>query len=139
MAFAGHMVDTPGRAKARFPAANEPLVAAALRELLARLDARVGVSSLANGADVLFGEAMLERGGELHVVLPLNIEEFLEQSVRNSEDDRWEARFHALRALAACAPFVHPGIATGTYGKVVVTAWFSKSSNNNVPAGNAHA
>ncbi len=97
VAFAGHMIDAPGRAKPRFPASSEQVVARAIREQVGLLDARVGVTALANGADILFSEAMLERGAELHAVLPLNIEEFLEQSVRNADDEQWEPRFHAVR------------------------------------------
>ncbi len=94
------MIDAPGRAKPRFPPSCEHIVGGALRRAIDELDARVGVSALASGADILFAEALLERGGELHLILPLNVEEFLEQSVRPSGDDRWEERFHAIRGRA---------------------------------------
>ncbi|HUB25106.1 MAG TPA: adenylate/guanylate cyclase domain-containing protein, partial [Tepidisphaeraceae bacterium] len=45
-------------------------------------------------------EAILRRGAQLHVILPINVEEFLEQSVRQCGDDSWERRFHAIRARA---------------------------------------
>ena len=96
----GHMVDAPNRPSPRFPASSEKMVAAAIQEQLAACNASVGVVSLASGADILFAEALLDRGAEVHLVLPLNIEEFLEASVRPSGDDRWENRFHAVRARA---------------------------------------
>jgi hypothetical protein len=48
------------------------MVERALRERLARLpaDVLVGVSSLADGADQLFAEAILALGGSLEVVVP---------------------------------------------------------------------
>lgn len=101
VAFAGHMVDAPHRPQPRFPPDAETKAAAAIRERLQACDARAGVSALASGADILFAEAILERRGELHVILPLNVEEFLEESVRPSGDERWEARFNTLREKAA--------------------------------------
>jgi hypothetical protein len=48
-----------------------PLVAAVLREVLARVDSPlVGVTCLARGADQLFAVVVLELGGRLEVVLP---------------------------------------------------------------------
>lgn len=48
-----------------------PLVAAALRALLTDTPIPiVGVSRLARGADQVFARAVLDLGGELHVVLP---------------------------------------------------------------------
>ncbi|MFI9415301.1 hypothetical protein [Nocardia gamkensis] len=53
--------------------AAEPLVYAAIRELLATNgtgDVVVGVSCIARGADSLFARAVLDAGGQLEVVLP---------------------------------------------------------------------
>jgi hypothetical protein len=48
-----------------------PLVAEALRQVLAQVaEPVVGVSCLARGADQVFARVVLERGGELEVVLP---------------------------------------------------------------------
>jgi hypothetical protein len=53
-------------------ASTARMVERALRERLARLpaDVLVGVSSLADGADQLFAEAILALGGSLEVVVP---------------------------------------------------------------------
>lgn len=96
----GHMIDAPNRPKPRFPPSSEQIVADIIRRQLATCRAVAGVVSLASGADILFAEALLERGAELHLVLPLNVEEFLETSVRPSGDDRWEQRFHHIRTRA---------------------------------------
>lgn len=42
-----------------------------------KLDARLGYASAACGADILFLEAILELGGEAHVVLPLEREQLI--------------------------------------------------------------
>lgn len=75
--------------------------------LLAEIDGalaadRVGFAfgALAAGADLTIAERVLERGGELHVVLPLRTEAFLQQSVRPYGAD-WERRFIAVRDVAA--------------------------------------
>lgn len=100
IAFAGHMVDSPRRSSPRFPRQQEEIVAHTVRRMLAQQSAVAGVGSLACGADIIFAESLLERGAELHLVLPLNVEEFLEQSVRFSGDSEWESRFHAIRRQA---------------------------------------
>lgn len=75
--------------------------------LLAQIDGalaadRVGFAfgALAAGADLTIAERVLARGGELHVVLPLREEAFLQQSVRPYGAD-WELRFAKVRDAAA--------------------------------------
>lgn len=81
--FSGHMIDHPSRQTPRFPpdAAREASVRAALTQALTDLDAAVGYSAVACGADILFAEAMLERGKELHIVLPFRYDDFYATSV----------------------------------------------------------
>ena len=50
--------------------------------------------SLAAGGDLVVAEAMVESGADLHVVLPFDVESFLDASVRPAGDD-WERRFSA--------------------------------------------
>lgn len=95
--FSGHMLDAPGRTPPRFPAAAEERVRALLRAKLDALDARVGFASAAAGADLIFLEEMLARGGAVHVVLPWLDEAFLNSSVA-PYGAVWVERFH--RALA---------------------------------------
>ena len=94
VAFAGHMIDRPGAGHERFPSSIEGRVAAKMRETLQRLEAGFGYSSAACGADILFIEAMLERGAEVHAVMPFKREDFVDTSVRFA-GDTWISRFEA--------------------------------------------
>ncbi|MEO5342964.1 MAG: hypothetical protein H7842_06430 [Gammaproteobacteria bacterium SHHR-1] len=93
--FTGHMIDAPERQPPRFPAALEPAVSAAMDAELERLDARIGFGSAACGADILFAERLLARGGELNLVLPFNLDEFIRTSVAFA-GDHWVERLQRL-------------------------------------------
>jgi class 3 adenylate cyclase len=96
--FAGHMIDQPGRGKPRFPKELEPAVADTIRSRLDKADASLGYASAACGSDVLFLEAMLDRGGEIVVVLPYEQEQFVRDSVSMIPEGNWRARFdHVLK------------------------------------------
>ena len=56
--------------------------------------------SLASGADILWAEALLARGSELHVVLPFARQEFIDSSVAPAGED-WVERFEKCEAAAA--------------------------------------
>ncbi len=90
--FCGHMFAADAGAEER------------LKEEIARalVEERIGFAfgALACGADLLFAEAALERGVELHVVLPFAEDDFLAQSVLPGGES-WEARYRACRAAAA--------------------------------------
>ena len=94
IAFAGHMIDAPGRSVPRFPAALEPAVRTALRKHLARLRQPVVYTSAACGADLIFIEAAQEIGAEVNIVLPFDREDFVRTSVAIGGDE-WVARFDA--------------------------------------------
>ena len=93
MCYAGHIIAAPG-ATGRFPAEQEEHVAKAIAELLERQKVGFGYGALAAGADILFAEALLARGAELHVVLPFTREEFVDVSVA-APKGRWVERFEA--------------------------------------------
>lgn len=106
VAFSGHLLDSPDRlatgAPPRFPR-HPQLVAAvgeAIRQRLDALNAKVGYCSLGCGGDILFAEAMLARGAELHVVLPFARDDFLRTSVNFGHDGQdwrdWQHRFDAV-------------------------------------------
>ncbi|MFM7843182.1 MAG: tetratricopeptide repeat-containing protein [Planctomycetota bacterium] len=95
--FCGHMVDSPSRQAAQLPERfpDDPAlvthVQTAITQSLERLNAKVGYCSLACGGDILFAEAMLDRGAELHVVLPYAQDDFLITSVDfGSQDAPWQ-------------------------------------------------
>lgn len=94
--FAGHMIDRPDRPIPRFPPELEEPVKKAIRELLLALNCGIGYSSLACGSDILFQEAVLEIGGEVHVVLPYNRKNFIEDSVSYRSEGNWEQRFDRI-------------------------------------------
>lgn len=109
--YTGHRL-TPWGRPGRFPATMEPVVAAAIRAAVARHDIRFGYGSLASGADILFAEAILDAGGEVHAVLPFAYEDFVRISVADSGQD-WIDRFERLTrhprmriSLATFDPFL---------------------------------
>jgi class 3 adenylate cyclase len=97
--FSGHMVDQVERRVPCFPADLEPKIYAEIRERLDELDAGFGYSSAACGSDILFLEAMLEREGEIHVVLPYEKGQFIEASV--DRGSAWKMRFERILKRAA--------------------------------------
>ena len=93
-AFSGHMIDAPGRTPERFPASAEGAVRLAIRERLKQCSVGFGFSSMACGADVLFLEELLERGGSARVFLPFAYDRFLQTSVGQG----WQSRVDAICA-----------------------------------------
>ena len=78
-----------------------------VQEIGAILDetgALIAYGPLACGADILIAEAILARGGELHVVLPFGEEDFLRTSVRVG-GAAWEPRYFAAREAASSVTF----------------------------------
>jgi hypothetical protein len=101
--YTGHMIAAEG-ASGRFPAEQEPEVAARIAGLMASHRVGFGYGALACGADILFAEALLARGAELHVVLPFEREEFIAVSVAPAGPG-WVERFHACLARASSLSF----------------------------------
>jgi len=97
--FSGHMIDADG-ATLRFPGQSAPQAYAAIKQHLIGLQARIGYASAARGADILFLEAMLELGGEIHIVLPSDRESFIAASVATAGGMHWVRRFEAVMAHA---------------------------------------
>ncbi len=99
LAFAGHMIDAPGRPVPRFPAALASAVEDAFRRHLARLHEPVVYTSAACGSDLMFIEAALAVGAEVNVVLPFDREDFVRSSVAVG-GAAWLPRFDAALARA---------------------------------------
>ncbi|MBK8292498.1 MAG: hypothetical protein IPK96_17715 [Flammeovirgaceae bacterium] len=95
LAFAGHMVDAPNRSTPRFPASIESNVKDSIKGAIRTLQASIGYCSLACGADILFAEAMLEEGGEVHILMPFNKNDFVHTSLAFA-GEHWVNRFEAL-------------------------------------------
>ncbi len=85
--------------------------AAVLKELddriaqaLSRIRPASGFGALAAGSDIMVAEALLKRRAELHVVLPMREEDFIERSLKPFGDG-WLKRFHACRVRATSFRF----------------------------------
>ncbi len=98
--YSGHMFVAAGEAERDLAAR----VAAALDELSA--DEAFG--PLACGGDIVIAEAMLARGGAVHVVLPFAEDDFIAQSVLCG-GEAWLPRYRACRDAAASFHFSTPG------------------------------
>jgi class 3 adenylate cyclase len=101
--FCGHRIAAAGEA-GRFRAENEPAVAERIRQEVARQPTTFAYGALANGGDVLWAEALVDSGTELHVVLPFERQEFLEASVAPA-GDQWVARFERLLYAATSVTY----------------------------------
>lgn len=101
--FTGHMIDRPGEIT-RFPQSLEAAVRKEIGERLDELDAKVGYSMASCGSELLFIEAMLERGAEVNIVMPFDIEDFIEHNVRFA-GPRWEMRFRNALKLASTVTY----------------------------------
>jgi hypothetical protein len=108
--FAGHLLDHPVQIvrddyQPRFPPAPELIdaVRAAVGRKLDELNARVGYSGVACGADLLFCDELLKRGGTLHVILPFDKQDFYRTSVDfglSEEMAHWRALCDRVLAAA---------------------------------------
>lgn len=96
--YAGHKLGP------RFAPAAEQRVAAAIANALEQSKVGFGFGSLASGADILFAEALLRRGGELNLFLPFDLEEFKTISVAPAGDE-WVRRFDLCLAAATSVQF----------------------------------
>ena len=101
--YSGHRV-APLGGEGRFPAAAEPLVKARIVAEIERDRPGFAYGSLASGADVLFAEALLAVGAELHVVLPFAVDEFVQSSVADSGPG-WVERFQTCLAGATSVSY----------------------------------
>jgi hypothetical protein len=93
--FTGHRVDASDRPTPRFPVACAATAARDIANALPQ-DAGNGISSAANGGDILFLEACVARAIPCHIILPFPPEEFLRRSVATEAPGGWEAKFHHL-------------------------------------------
>jgi class 3 adenylate cyclase len=99
--FAGHMIDRPDRPVPRFPPQLEQAVAKEIQNTIEKLDPGFGLASAACGSDILFVEAMLDRGAEVSIVLPYNKDEFVCDSVDFIPNSTWRARFDRVLKRAS--------------------------------------
>ena len=91
--YCGHMLDHQDDPGSFSRSATEDVRSEVTQWVRAR---HIGFAygSLAAGGDLVAAEAMLESGADLHVVLPFDVDSFLDASVRPAGVD-WERRFSA--------------------------------------------
>ena len=94
--FTGHMFRVGGEAEAA--------LALRIRDEIGALGSTIGYGAVACGADILIGEELLRRNGELHVVLPFAVDDFIKASVRPG-GEAWVERFEACMRRAASITF----------------------------------
>jgi hypothetical protein len=99
--FTGHRIDAPGRAEPRFPAAKEPEARAAIKDAVAKEQARVsakltGMAGGASGGDLLFHEVCAELGIETQLYLAIPPTQYIVESVEVPGQPEWIDRFCAV-------------------------------------------
>lgn len=109
--YCGHRI-APMGGDGRFPAAAEPVVAAQIASEVRRDPPGFAYGALANGADILFAEALLAVGAELHVVLPFQTDEFVRTSVGDGGPE-WVTRFQRCLAAATSVSYATDGAYLG--------------------------
>jgi tetratricopeptide (TPR) repeat protein len=99
--YCGHVI-SPHRG--RFPATAADNVAQAIAAEVLRHPSGYAYGSLASGSDILWAEALLAQGADLHVVLPFDREEFIEVSV-SPGGPGWIERFERCLARATSVSY----------------------------------
>lgn len=92
LVFCGHMIVADEAVEARLKGE--------INRVLDETGSTIGYGALACGADILIAEAILERGGELNVVLPFLVDDFIRTSVEPGGDE-WIARFERCMERAS--------------------------------------
>jgi hypothetical protein len=88
--FCGHLVLSTEGGRRR--SLDEDRASGQMADAIASRSVAIGYGSLAAGGDILWAESLLAAGGELHVVLPFVIEDFIAASVKPSGSE-WIDRF----------------------------------------------
>ena len=101
--FCGHRIAAAGQV-GRFDAADEARVTERMAEEVGRSPATYAYGALASGGDILWAEALLDAGAELHVVLPFALAEFRAVSVEPA-GARWVARFERCLEAATAVSY----------------------------------
>lgn len=109
--FSGHMIDSPHRTPPRFPPEKAALAAQCIADKLDELQAGpddLAITQGANGGDILFAEACLQRGVKLQLLQPFIEAEFIENSVTPGNAD-WLPRYQNIARQMPGPPLAAPG------------------------------
>ena len=126
--YCGHRIGT-GPAS-RFPPDDEPSVAREIAFQVDRLAPGYGYGALANGADIMWAEALLARGAKLHVILPFATAEFIDASVADGGPSGSPASNAAWRppSRSASRPMMRISVMTSCLGTAPIWPWDSPCS-----------
>lgn len=102
--FTGYAIDHPSFQTSLFPPEMEDDVKRIIEEKLKEMNAKIGYSSASCGADIIFIETLQKLGGEINIVLPFSISDFIETNVRHA-GPRWEKRFERALETAHSVSF----------------------------------
>ena len=91
--FAGHI-------RLNMSSSGEDALRVSMSDAMQQEDVGFGYGALAAGGDIIFAEALLEQGAELHVVLPCQKDIFKRESVLPFGEN-WDERFENCFALAS--------------------------------------
>jgi class 3 adenylate cyclase len=111
--FTGHMVDRPDTPYPRFPQEYIEAVSQAIRAVLKDCNVGLGYCSGAAGSDLLFAQAILDLGAELHIILPFEKKLFTKTSLEVPGRD-WKQIFDEVLARATSVRVVNPTITDST-------------------------
>jgi len=100
--FAGHIFGHAGKSNGVpvLSESDEQALADQISNIIQVNDIGFAYGALAAGADIVIAEAILEEGGELHVVLPISIKTFVKASVEPF-GKQWVGRFNACMEAAS--------------------------------------
>ena len=93
MHFAGHI-------RLNMTPSQQDALRISMSDAMQQEDVGFGYGALAAGGDIIFAEALLEQGAQLHVVLPCPKDVFKRESVLPFEEN-WDERFENCLALAS--------------------------------------
>jgi class 3 adenylate cyclase len=101
--FCGHRI-APAGATGRFLGEDEKAVSELVAEAVEQWPTGIAYGSLASGGDILWVEALVASGCELHIVLPFSLDEFISTSVADA-GALWITRFHRCLKAATSVTF----------------------------------
>jgi len=106
--FCGHRIAAGGR----FPPEVEAAVAELIEAEVAGEPIGYAYGALASGSDILWAEALLRGGAELHVVLPFSDDQFIDASVA-AAGPAWVERFRRCIEAATSVRYATDGAYLG--------------------------
>jgi len=105
--FAGNRADSRRRRRG-LDATPDGALATTLGEILRRRTPAIGYAAAADGADIVFHEALAAAGGESHVVLPADAASFRAVSVAPAWRERFDAVLERADSLTVTGDGIDP-------------------------------